>query len=407
MPPRRDVASLESLVDRTRAALATGLTPPAEWYHDPELYALEQERIFARTWQLVALTPDVEEPGAYTTVVAGEREFLLVRDLDGRLRAFHNVCLHRAGRVVEGAGQGRLLQCRYHGWTYRLDGTLNRAPGMDRAPGFDAADCRLREVAVAVWPPFVFLNPDPDAQPLDAFLGSVPARVADLGMDLTGVAGEQSFLVHERTLACNWKLAVENSLECYHCPTVHPTLAATVDLSRRDFVVLRSAVVGRTPLRAEAGTNGPTAPTRGMAVAIWDAATRGDGLDFHQFHWLFPNQSLSIWPGPGNSFTLNRWRPIAPDRTHWWLGRWWPATVAPDVRAAQWEFVLQVAGQDVAILEGVQRGVQSGAWSHGRYQLIERHRSERPLQAFNAMVAGCLSAPDGVDWSRPQGWEST
>jgi choline monooxygenase len=111
-PIRPPGLSTAALVDEAAAALARGLTPPGPWYHDPALYALERARIFGRAWQLVALTPDVQAPGSYAVVSADEREFVLVRDLDGRLRAFHNVCRHRAARLVAGSGAARLLQCR-------------------------------------------------------------------------------------------------------------------------------------------------------------------------------------------------------------------------------------------------------------------------------------------------------
>jgi choline monooxygenase len=374
-----------ALVTEAADILADEMTPPAAWYHDPELYALERIRIFGRAWQMVALTTELETSGAYTVVRADEREFVLVRDVGGQLRGFHNVCRHRAARLVQGAGSTRLLQCHYHGWTYRLDGALHRAPGLDRVPGFDPNQCRLAEVPVAVWEPFVFLNPDPDAGSLMVQLGPVVERVAALGMDLQSVARDRNFLTDERVLACNWKVAIENSLECYHCPTVHPSLADTVDLARREFELLPRAVVGRTPLRTDREIG------RGMAAEVWAAALT-QGFPFHQFHWLFPNQSLSIWPGPGNSFTLNRWQPLGPEQTRWWIGRWWPASVSREVREQQWAFVLEVAGQDVAVLEGVQQGVRSGAWRSGPYSLLDTPRSERPLLAFNRMVSAWLGA---------------
>jgi choline monooxygenase len=394
--------SLDETIKSTADALDGGFTPTAAWYYDPALYQLEQDRIFGRMWQLVGLAVDVEAPGSYMTVGAGEREFVIVRDAEGRLRAYHNVCPHRANRLLEGCGTARWIQCRYHGWTYELGGRLHSAPGMEPTGDFDPADFALREVSVAVWGPFVFVNPDPTATSLEAYLGSIPAYVARLGLDLDTVARGRNFLVDEQMLECNWKVAVENSLECYHCPTAHPSLRATLDFSRRDVRIVSNGLVERTYLRSG---DSRTDQAGGMGASVWEAAACPGGLNFSQLHWLFPNQSLSIWPGPGNSFTLNRWLPLGPERTRWWIGRWWPADLPAAVREQQWEFVLRVAREDVKIVEGVQRGVRSGAWLRGRYQLAQQTRTEHGPRAFSMMVTESLASVRPVDWQRRHRWE--
>ena len=123
--------------------------------------------------------------------------------------------------VVEGAGCRETLQCPYHAWTYGLDGTLRKAPRSEREPGFDASAFSLLPVSVDTWGPFVFVNPDPDTGPLSDALGDVPEHVANSGVDLDRIRFHSH---HEWTQEVNWKVALENYLECYHCPNSPPGL---------------------------------------------------------------------------------------------------------------------------------------------------------------------------------------
>ncbi len=128
-------------------------TIPARLYIDPEYLTLEEQRVFGRTWQLVGRADQVAESGQYITAQIGPEEIVVVRDGD-TLRAFHNICLHRAGPVAQGCGKRQTLQCRYHGWTYRLDGSLLRAPEMERpATSLPApcTSCRCRSPAGGRW----------------------------------------------------------------------------------------------------------------------------------------------------------------------------------------------------------------------------------------------------------------
>jgi choline monooxygenase len=386
------------LADAVYRRLEEGFTPTAAWYSDPALFALEMDRVFGRTWQLVGTTAGLDRPGAYTTVTtAGGREFIVVQGDDGQLRGFHNVCRHRANPLLEGHGACAMIQCGYHAWTYRLDGQLHASPGVAN-PAFDRARFGLRQVSVGVMEPFLFLNPNPAAEPLEDHLGDLPDQVRALGVDMATVARSGQARTSEYEIRCNWKVAVENSLECYHCPTSHPGLRATLDLSHWQVEMqgMRISQGGRlrpvasgSPAKGESTRLGPTAST---------VARSPQGNDLAWFHWIFPNNSISIWPGPGGSFNIGRWIPMTPDLTRWWRIRCWPDDVPVAAREEQWAFISQVNVEDQRIVEGIQRGISSGAWDGSVLSLAapgpdgsrEQCRDERGVQRFNALVAAAL-----------------
>jgi len=377
-----------------KALVEDGHTLPADWYYDPAIFALERERIFGRVWQFAGVTAGLQEPGAYRTTSLAGRRVLLVRGADGVLRAFHNVCPHRANALLEGSGQVRMIQCRYHCWTFDLDGRLRNAPGMKDDAGFRPDLYGLRPIRAETWGPFVFVNLDPDAPPLADYVSpELRGHLEALGLDLEGIAAAGVHKSFQRSFRCNWKVSVENSLECYHCASVHPGLRHTLDLARHlDVAFLDRGFVARVPTKAAPGSQTGRGDGEGMPAAVWAEAKSGKGLDFSQVHWIYPNQSITIWPGPGGSFTVNLWSPVSPTETSWWLGRWWRSEVAEEVREAQWSFITSVAEEDIVIVESVQEGIESGAWSFGRYQRSVPHHGEHMPHRFDRMVVDSLLA---------------
>src|SRR6267154_6449307 len=201
-------------------------TLPYAWYTDPEILSREQERIFRSAWAYAGHTGRLPEPGTYFTTHAGPMPIVVTRARDGELRAFRNVCRHRGFPVVEGEGRRETLQCPYHAWTYGLDGALRTAPRAEELADFAECDLGLRPVALDTWGPFVFVNAGPDPEPLSAALGSMPAQVAELGLDVDHLV----FYTRWQTeLEANWKVVCENFLECYHCAVAHPQLAERLD----------------------------------------------------------------------------------------------------------------------------------------------------------------------------------
>ena len=189
------------------ATVTDGRTLPFDWYSDPAVLRLERERIFRRSWQYAGRADQVAGAGAFFTCEAGDIPIVVVRDREGVLRAFVNVCRHRGSLVCEGEGRRETLQCPYHAWTYDLDGSLRAAPRSDREPGFEKEELGLVPVRVEAWGPFVFVNPDVEAAPLAELLGELPelargrrdrARLAPLPAPLAlAVRGELEGLLRE------------------------------------------------------------------------------------------------------------------------------------------------------------------------------------------------------------------
>jgi choline monooxygenase len=358
-------------------ATVTGArTLPYEWYSDAAVLRLEQELIFARSWQYAARLDQVAEPGQLTAVYAGTLPVVLARARDGELRGFVNICRHRGHVLCEGDSRRETIQCPYHAWTYGLDGALRRAPRAEREPGFDPSTLGLVPVAVDAWGPFVFVNPDREAQPLADYLGDLPEFLADGGLDV----GALRF--HARSepddYACNWKLCVENFLECYHCSVAHPSFAKAIDVSP-DAYVLRAQ--GRLASQFGAPRNG--------GGGVYDATGE---VERGQFHLLFPATVVNVMPGRPN-LSIG---PVLP-RGAEWTHRFLDYFVGPDVDE-QWlsDYLAlddQVGAEDRKLVETVQRGVASGGLEAGT--LLPE--SEKLIAHFQALVVEALGAVRGED----------
>lgn len=198
--------------------LKEGWQLPAALYSDPAYFAIETERIFDRSWSYVCREEDLESTGDYVTTTLGSLPVVVVRDRSGALRAHVNVCLHRLHPVAEGRGCKKILQCSYHGWSYDLDGRLKGAPESQHEADFDRSGMRLRSVSVGVLGGLVFANPDPGTLPLHEYAAEGVELVDRLRVRLDGWTPTGTF---SYDIAANWKLFMENSLECYHCGLVH------------------------------------------------------------------------------------------------------------------------------------------------------------------------------------------
>jgi len=195
---------------------------PAALSTDPAVFEQELERIFAATWQWVGRSAQVGAPGSFLTGTVGREPVVVARDRAGSLHAFSGACRHRGGPVAEGTGQAGALRCRYHGWTYRLDGTLAHAAGLD-----DPTGCALATFAVDEWHGHLFVHLGPSPAPLADVLAPLERWVADYGLDELHFDHRDSY-----DLDCNWKTYVDNSQEGYHIAFVHPMLATALDLHR-------------------------------------------------------------------------------------------------------------------------------------------------------------------------------
>jgi phenylpropionate dioxygenase-like ring-hydroxylating dioxygenase large terminal subunit len=353
-----------------REALDAGLTLPASWYgSDAEIHRLERERIFSRAWQYAARTEQLVEPGSYVATRAGHVPVVIVRDQEGELRGYVNVCRHRGHLVTQGTGRRSTLQCPYHAWTYGLDGCLRAAPRSEREPGFDFDAYSLLPVAVDTWGPFVFANPDSEAAPLAEPLGRIPEYLAEGGVDVDRLRFRERA---EWSSLVNWKLGIENYLECYHCPVAHPSFSKLIDVDPDEYLLQAEGLVASQfgPLRdGEPGFDYP----------------RGEVLRA-QYHLLWPNLTINVDPGPPN-LSFDVWLPVGPHEvcgtTDYFFGEHVTTQEADEIMA----FGSQVAAEDAALVESVQQGLDSGMVPYGRLLTSSEHL----IQHFQRLVYESLT----------------
>ncbi|NOX31992.1 MAG: aromatic ring-hydroxylating dioxygenase subunit alpha [Actinobacteria bacterium] len=197
--------------------LASATSLPASYYTSVDQFEVERRSAWTNSWVSVARVEDLVQPGDFVAATIASDPIVVTRGRDGGLNAFANVCPHRGSTIVEGSGTASSLQCPYHNWTFRLDGTLAAAPGMANVDGFDPADMCLRRFAVDVWQGWVFVNLSGDALPLAPQLANLTERVEQYGLEAVKRVASAT---HD--LPVNWKLVVENFAESYHHAAVHP-----------------------------------------------------------------------------------------------------------------------------------------------------------------------------------------
>jgi choline monooxygenase len=337
-------------------------TLPYGWYTDPEILQRERERIFRPAWHYVGYTGQLGTPGYFATEVAGT-PVVVTRDREGVVRGFVNVCRHRGFPLAEGEQSRETLQCPYHAWTYGLDGSLRAAPRSEEEPDFPQDELGLVPIAVGTWGPFVFVNTGQDPEPLADALGSLPAQVAELGLDVDSLVHYSRW---EAEVGANWKIVSENFLECYHCQVAHPGFSDLIDVSAEAYLL---STDGR--LSTQHGPPRTVEPT--------------DELPRSQFHFLWPNLGINIFPGRPN-FSIGPFLPVTPERTYRFLDYFFGPDVEPAWIDDLIAFDNQVGQEDLALVEGVQRGVASGALEHG----VVMSRSEQLIAHFQALTAAAL-----------------
>lgn len=281
--------------------------PPAA-YTDPDLYALETERIFRREWILIGRANDIANPGDWFTFQILDDPLLIVRGQDGVVRAFSNVCRHRYMPVaLDEKGNDKRFVCAYHGWIYGTDGRLVAAPLMEGSLGFDKARCALPEYRLEIWQGFIFVNLDDDAPPLAPQLHEADAMLAHYNN-----ADQVTGFSYDKIWEGNWKLATENGMEFYHHMGLH---AATVE----DALPAKGATVDPAPASGRfAHSRCPfsknSAYKEGELARFVPDDNEFTELELNTAYaiGLFPNVSLAMTADSNNWLSFI---PVGPERT--------------------------------------------------------------------------------------------
>jgi choline monooxygenase len=325
-------------------------TIPSAWYFEPEVYALERREVFGGSWQAVARVDQLATPGSFVTAdIAGE-PVLVVRDDAGALRAFHNVCRHRAAQVInEPCGKATRLRCRYHGWTYDLTGRLRGAPEFADVQDFNKEDAGLATMHADAWGPLVFVHMREPRQSLAEFLAPLPELTRGLGIESLKFAERREY-----ELACNWKVFVDNYQDGgYHVNTVHPGLAGALDYAHYRTENHPHASVQISPLK----------PAKDAAVGSVRKGTHA------YYWWVFPNLMINIYAGVMDT---NLVLPLGPDRCRVIFDFYFAEVegeanrkfIADSIAVAE-----KIQMEDQGVCEEVQRGLKSRSYDTGRFSV--------------------------------------
>jgi choline monooxygenase len=356
-------------------------TLASRFYIDPAILEIEKEKIFRRTWQLVGTLsqPCGEVNGAkriiadpetfFTADVTGE-PIVIVRDKEGTLRAFSNVCRHRAGPIAQGSGCKNVLRCGYHGWTYTLDGRLIGTPDVEGVEFFDRSTMGMVPLRLETWEQFIFVNFDVKAEPLSSFLGEIPRQ--SRGFPFEGLRTVER---RDYVLDCNWKVYVDNYLEGYHIPIAHPGLMREIDYAQYRTETFRYYSQQFAPIRA---------------IKAENAGERfyppGAGLQEALYFWIFPNLMLNIYP---DNVSTNLVVPISQEKTltifEWFFHETASEKARERIKKAV-AFSDEVQQEDIGLCESVQRGLRSATYDRGRYSV----RRENGVHHFHMLLRDFL-----------------
>jgi len=350
-------------------------------YTDPAVLALEQTRIFHKTWQLAGTLSQacgevngerrtIADPETYFVFDLAGEPVVVVRDKAGVLRAFSNVCRHRAGPIAQAAGCRNVLNCGYHGWTYTLDGRLIGTPEIDGVEFFDRSAMGMVPLRCETWRQFIFVNFAKDGPSLSEYLGNIPELADEFTFEGLGVAERRDYTVN-----CNWKVYVDNYLEGYHIPIVHPGLMKEIDYPKYRCEAFRFHSQQLGPVKALK----PGEENSRVYVP-------GKGLKEALYFWVFPNLMLNIYP---DNVQTNLIVPLSHDKTMVIFEWYFHDAGSERVReraAKAIEFSHVVQQEDMDICEAVQKGLQSATYDRGRYSV----KRENGVHHFHRLLAEFL-----------------
>ncbi|MDH3299892.1 MAG: ring-hydroxylating oxygenase subunit alpha [Acidimicrobiia bacterium] len=345
MTASRSVSSIDSgwQTDPGRS-----LSLHADAYTLNHWFEVDQRQIIGRTWQWICHGEKLRDPGSFVAESVAGMPIVVLRDAQRRLRAFYNVCKHRAHELVAGEGRLRSLVCPYHAWTYDLTGRLTGARHTGHLIDFEIDSICLDPVAVTEFAGFIFVNLDPEAEALVDASGGLADEIARWAPDIADLTFARRLTY---TIRSNWKNVVDNFLECYHCHVAHKDFVSLVDMDT--YAVTTHGIYSSH--MAEAGK----ADNSAYDVA---QATVTD----HAVWWLWPNTCMMRYPGRGNIIVL-KIIPAGPDLTHETYD-FFLETAEPNQAEREairyLDEVLQV--EDISLVESVQRGMGTPAFTQGR-----------------------------------------
>ena len=337
------------------------LTLTSDRYTDPNVLAKEKEKIFFKEWLFIGHLCEFENEGAYVSRSILDQQIFVIRGKDGALRGFYNVCAHRGHELVKGSGIAKTLVCGYHNWSYFTDGKLKVAPNSKNVAGFERDRICLTPIRIELCGQFVFVNLDPEAAPLKEKVGVLAAEIQTEYPDITAtdlkMIDESSWGVQ-----ANWKVDIENFLECYHCAPAHSLFGSVFEVSSQRAILNEHYVFHYAepkPIDKAGYVYDPEAyPKR---LATWT---------------IFPNTMIYLFPGkPTIGVMVASPHPTDPNQSVFWAKAY--ATDAESAMAPDLFHIMDVTmNEDIEIIESVQRGMRSKGFERGAL-LIDADLSEK------------------------------
>jgi len=373
-------ASVKDLLDayNPTAPLAEASTIPSSWYTDKRIFDLEQQTVFANSWQVAARLDQLTNPGNYVTTEIADEPVVIVRGSDDTLRGFFNVCRHHAAAVMtEREGHANQMRCPYHGWTYSLEGELKGTPEFSEVCGFDRAENGLLPIQIGVWEKWVLASLSGQDRSLN---DSNVELVSFLGNDCIEqfqkleLANLHWFERRSYVLNCNWKVFVDNYLDGgYHVPHLHKGLDSVLDYSQYTIENGERFCLQSSPM------------VTGDRVEV-NTSRKGERA---LYYWLYPNFMMNFYEGV---LDTNLVRPITIERTEVVFDFYF-TDVSENARERNLASVNvgdRIQQEDLDICESVQRGLNSRAYDAGRLSVRREageHLFHRLLHAD--LTTGC------------------
>ncbi len=361
-----------------RADPSDSYTLPARFYHDPEIWTLEKDAIFYRSWNYAGHVSQLAEPGCFITLRIHEQNIFVARTRQGDLKAFYNVCPHRGHELVSGTGRKNVITCPYHAWAFDFDGTLKSARNTQTVKDFNKDDFSLKEVRVEVFCGLVLVNLDADATPFAEQMGNLEQEIRHYvpSVDDLQYAQRDTYEVE-----ANWKVLVDNFLECYHCHTAHKDFVDLVDMDS-----YRTITCGL--YSSQCAGNPKSLSNRAYSF------TPGE-VDFGYAGWfVWPNFTIWAYPGEANLSVLQM-NPTAPEQCtefqDWFVK---DGVVTDQLRDAITYQIDVLQPEDIGLCESVQKGLKSSGYNQGRFVVDEgkTELSEHAVHHFQKLVADALGA---------------
>lgn len=338
-------------------------------YSAPEYHEKDLELVFSKSWQLVGHMSQLEKAGAFFTTEVANEPIIVTKDRDEVVRAFYNVCPHRATKLERTEkGNKKILQCGYHGWTFKLDGQLNKAPNFrteeDQACVKDAC---LRSVRMEIIEGLIFVNLDDDAKPLSESYGDFFEKLKKFPF-----MGELK-RTHQKTrlIKANWKAYIDNYLECDHCHVAHPSFIGALDMDDYQIMTCDNYSVQGTIVK----------PDKNYGTVDLNTAEMQGG----SFFWLWPNLMMTFYPGPANMATIQM-VPVDHETSIAVYTYYFRDENISQEEKDLMTFAEQVRQEDIELVELEQVGFRSRAFNKGHYS-----SSEKAIVQFHEMMLEALN----------------